>query len=133
MKGTHASIARASRLALALAVMLAPAAQAAVTEQEAAQLGKAMTPVGAERAGNKDGTIPEWKGGVTSAPAGWKAGQKRIDPFAGDKVLYSIDASNVDKYKDRLSEGQMALVRQLKGYRMDVYPCLLYTSPSPRD
>lgn len=122
MKGTHASIARASRIALALAVMLAPAAQAAVTEQEAAQLGKSLTPVGAERAGNKDGTIPEWKGGVTSAPAGWKAGQKRIDPFAGDKVLYSIDASNVDKYKDRLSEGQMALVRQLKGYRMDVYP-----------
>jgi hypothetical protein len=122
MKGTHASIARASRIALALAVMLAPAAQAAVTEQEAAQLGKTLTPVGAERAGNKDGTIPEWKGGVTSAPAGWKAGQKRIDPFAGDKILYSIDASNVDKYKDRLSEGQMALVRQLKGYRMDVYP-----------
>ena len=103
MKGTYASFARASRLALALAVMLAPAAHAGVSEQEAAQLGRALTPVGAERAGNKDGTIPEWKGGVTSAPAGWKAGQKRIDPFAADKVLYSIDASSVDKYKDKLS------------------------------
>ena len=33
-----------------------------------------------------------------------------------------MDASNADKYKDRLSEGQMALLKQLKGYKMDVYP-----------
>ena len=35
-------------------------ARAAVSEQEAARLGKELTPVGAERAGNKDGSIPEW-------------------------------------------------------------------------
>ena len=122
MNRTNAPIARAGGLALALACLFAPAAHAAATEQEAAQLGKTLTPVGAERAGNRDGTIPEWTGGVTSAPAGWKVGQKRIDPFAADKPLYSIDATNVDKYKDKLSEGQMALVKQLKGYRMDVYP-----------
>jgi len=122
MNRPHQPIARARRLALALAVAIAPGALAAVSEQEAAQLGRSLTPVGAERAGNKEGTIPEWTGGVTSAPAGWKPGQKRIDPFAADKPLYSIDATNVDKYKDKLSEGQMALVKQLKGYRMDVYP-----------
>ena len=122
MKGTHEAIARAVRLALTVAIAAGSAAHAAVSEQDAAQLGKTLTPVGAERAGNRDGTIPEWKGGTTSAPAGWKPGQKRVDPFAGDKVLYTIDASNVDKYRDRLSDGQMALVRQLKGYRMDVYP-----------
>ena len=115
-------IGRTRRIALALSVIAAATASAAVTEQEAAKLGKELTPVGAERAGNKDATIPEWSGGMTTAPAGWKAGQKRVDPYAADKPLFSIDASNVDKYRDKLSEGQVALVKQIKGYRMDVYP-----------
>ena len=34
---------------------------AAVSEAEAARLGEDLTPIGAERAGNSDGTIPEWK------------------------------------------------------------------------
>jgi len=115
-------IGRTRGIALALSVIAAATASAAVTEQEAAKLGKELTPVGAERAGNKDATIPEWSGGMTTAPAGWKAGQKRVDPYAADKPLFSIDASNVDKYRDKLSEGQVALVKQIKGYRMDVYP-----------
>jgi hypothetical protein len=109
----------------ALAASLACAwsvASAAAPEQEVARLGKDLTPVGAIKAANKDGSIPEWKGGITSMPAGWKPGQKRIDPFKDDKPLFSIDAGNVDQYKDKLSEGQMALVKTLKGYRMDVYP-----------
>ncbi len=122
MRDAQATIARAAGLALALTVLLAPAAGAAVTEQEASQLGKNLTPVGAEKAANKDGTIPEWTGGDDEAPAGLEARQKRVDPFAADKPLFAIDASNVDKYKDRLSEGQIALLKQLKGYRMDVYP-----------
>jgi hypothetical protein len=123
MMRTHAWPARSSWLAFALGILFSSAlASGAVSEQEAAQLGKNLTPVGAERAANKDGTIPEWTGGVTAAPAGWKAGQKRVDPFANDKPLFAIDASNVDRYKDKLSDGQVALVKQLKGYRMDVYP-----------
>ncbi|MCX7169048.1 MAG: DUF1329 domain-containing protein, partial [Proteobacteria bacterium] len=95
-------------------------AHAAVTEQEAVKLGKELTPVGAERAANKDGSIPEWKGGT---PAGkHKLGDPRTDPFAGDKPLFSIDASNADKYKDKLSPGQIELLKTRKGYRMDVYP-----------
>lgn len=35
---------------------------AKATPEEAAKLGKELTPVGAERAGNKDGTIPDWVG-----------------------------------------------------------------------
>jgi hypothetical protein len=119
---TRATIARASRLALALSIVFTAAGWAAVSDQEAAQLGKSLTPVGAEKAASKDGAIPEWTGGLTTPPAGWKPGQKRVDPFAADKTLFSIDASNVDQYKDKLSEGQVALVKQLKGYRMDVYP-----------
>lgn len=120
---THCALACLTRVALALGALFAPlAASAAVSAEEAAQLGKNLTPVGAEKAASKDGTIPEWTGGTTSAPAGWKPGQKRIDPFAGDKPLFAIDAANIDKYKDRLSEGQVTLLKQLKGYRMDVYP-----------
>lgn len=109
----------------ALATWLACAwglASAAATDTEIARLGKDLTPVGAEKAGNKDGSVPEWSGGLTKAPAGWKPGQKRIDPFKDDKPLFSVDAANADKYRDKLSEGQIALVKNLKGYRMDVYP-----------
>jgi len=50
-------------LGLLLAVVLLPtAALAKATPEEAARLGKDLTPVGAEKAGNKDGTIPEWIG-----------------------------------------------------------------------
>ena len=54
---TKANIRNAVGLALALSMA---SAAAAVTDQEAAKLGKELTPVGAERAGNKDGTIPAW-------------------------------------------------------------------------
>ena len=101
-------------------VFFAGSVQAAVSEQEAAKLGKELTPVGAERAANKDGSIPEWKSGV--AKGKYKLGDARSDPFASDKPLYSIDATNLDKYKDKLSAGQIELLKTRKGYRMDVYP-----------
>lgn len=95
-------------------------AYATVTESEAAKLGKELTPVGAERAGNKDGSIPEWKGGVPKGKH--KLGDARTDLFSGDKPQFSIDASNVDKYQDKLSAGQIELIKTRKGYRLDVYP-----------
>ncbi|OYU83347.1 MAG: outer membrane lipoprotein-sorting protein, partial [Burkholderiales bacterium PBB5] len=111
----------ASLLAAASLALTGPT-NAGVSEQEAAKLGKELTPVGAERAGNKDGSIPEWKGGDLKAPAGWKVGAPRPDPYAGDALVAAIDAGNVDKYKDKLSEGQIALIKQLKGYKMNLYP-----------
>jgi hypothetical protein len=106
--------------ALALA---ATAAFAAPTAEEIARLGgPELTPVGAERAGNAEGTIPEWKGGVTEPPSGWKPGIKRPDIFGDDEVLFTIDASNVDQHADKLTPGQIALVKSYEGYRMDVYP-----------
>ncbi len=110
----------AGAVSAALWVSLAGGALAAVSEQEAAKLGKELTPVGAERAANKDGSIPEWKGGVAKGKL--KLGDARSDPFAADKPLFSIDASNVDKYKEKLSAGQIELLKTRKGYRMDVYP-----------
>jgi hypothetical protein len=95
-------------------------ASAAVSEQEAARLGKDLTPVGAEKAASKDGAVPAWDGGMTKVPAGWKPG--RLDPYKDDKPLYSVDASNLDKYADKVPPGQAALIKAYKGYKLDVYP-----------
>ena len=98
---------------LALAASMAAAK---VSEEEAARLGQELTPIGAERAGNAEGTIPEWTGGITEPPPGWKVGDPRIDPFRDDAKLFSIDRSNVDRYADKLSPGQLALIQQLEGH-----------------
>lgn len=37
----------------------------AISAEEADRLGKDLTPLGGEKAGNEDGTIPEWTGGIT--------------------------------------------------------------------
>lgn len=96
---------------------------AAVTADEAKKLGTTLTSVGAEKAGNKDGSIPEYKGGLTSPPAGYKKGDGlRPDPFAGEKPLYSVDARNMDKYADKLTEGVKAMMKKFPTYRIDVYP-----------
>ena len=47
---------------------------AELSADEITRLGKDLTPLGAERAGNADGTIPEWTGGITKPPAGYQAG-----------------------------------------------------------
>ena len=85
-------------------------------------LGGGSDPSGAERAGSKD-RDPAWEGKEAPVP-GWAYGKVRGDYWKhkGEKPLFSIDASNVDKYKDKLSPGQVQLVKQTKGYRMDVYP-----------
>jgi len=44
-------------------------AMAGVTAEEAAKLKTTLTPFGAERAGNAEGTIPAWDGGITEIPA----------------------------------------------------------------
>ncbi|WP_298621758.1 DUF1329 domain-containing protein [uncultured Zoogloea sp.] len=107
-------------LALAFTATLSINASAAVSEQEAARLGKDLTPVGAEKAASKDGAVPAWDGGMTKVPAGWKPG--RLDPYKDDKPLYSVDASNLDKYADKVPPGQAALIKAYKGYKLDVYP-----------
>ncbi len=108
-------------LLLATTMPLAPAVSA-VTVQQAQQLKTVLTPLGAERAGNKDNSIPSWTGGYTLSPPGYREGDPRPDPFAGDKPLFSITSQNVDTYADRLPEGARASFRKYPDYRMDIYP-----------
>ena len=110
-------------VAAASVVSLVSAGPVQAQARDAARLGKELTAVGAEPGASKDGAIPAYAGGDALTP-GWSAGKPRADFFKyrADKPLYAIDAGNVDKHADKLSPGQVALVKQLKGYRMDVYP-----------
>ncbi len=104
-----------------LAVSASPAF--AATAEEAAQLGKNLTPMGAEKAGNADGTIPAWDGGYTKVDPAYKQGGKRLDPFAAEKPLFSITAQNMAQYADKLSDGTKAMFAKYpETYRVDVYP-----------
>jgi hypothetical protein len=107
-----------------LAALLAASlpALAAVTAEEAAKLKSTLTPVGAEKAGNKAGTIPAWDGGLSKAPAAYRNGDVRPDPFAADKPLLSISAKNMAEHADKLTDGVQALMKKHPDFRIDVYP-----------
>ena len=108
--------------ALALSV-LASSVMAAVSPEEAAKLGTTLTPLGAEKAGNAAGTIPEWTGGLSKGAAALDARGVPTDPFASEQPLFTITAQNVDQYKANLGEGQLALFKRYpETYKMKVYP-----------
>jgi hypothetical protein len=115
------------RLGLLAVTVAATVATAGVTAQQAARLGADLTPIGGEKAGNAAGTIPAWNGGLTTpaqagAP-GFKSGGHHPDPYASDKPLYRIDASNMARYAANLTAGHKALLSAYKNsYFMNVYP-----------
>ena len=104
-------------IALSLA---ATQAAAKVDAAEAAKLGTSLTPVGAEKAANKDGSIPAW------APLPQKGALK--GEFAvnsaldAEKPKFTITKANLDQYKDKLSEGHKYLLKTFDTYKMNVYP-----------
>ncbi|MFW7348361.1 MAG: DUF1329 domain-containing protein [Pigmentiphaga sp.] len=94
-----------------------------MTGTEAAKLKDELTPMGGQRAGNADGSIPAWTGGQTEPVAGFKNGGRRPDPFAADKPLYSVNAQNIERYADKLTDGTKAMLKRYpQSYRIDVYP-----------
>ncbi|MFI8481393.1 DUF1329 domain-containing protein [Pseudomonas sp. NPDC078700] len=98
-------------------------AMAAVSAEEAAKLGTTLTPLGGERAGNADGSIPAWDGGYTKVDPAYKEGGKRSDPFANEKPLFSITAKNLAQYADKLSDGTKEMFKRYPdSYRLDIYP-----------
>ena len=104
-------------LLLSTAILLSSAAQAAVTAEEASKLGTTLTPIGAEKAGNAAGTIPEWTGGLSQSD------DRYTDPFAGEKPLFTITADNIDQYKANMAPGQIALMKKYpETFKMHVYP-----------
>lgn len=107
----------------AAAAGLVLAAQAATGfAASASDLGKTLTPMGAEKAANADGSIPAWDGGLTKPVAGYAEGGHYPDPYAGDKLLFTIDGSNADQYASKLAPGQIALLKKYPDWKMNVYP-----------
>ncbi len=108
------------------AVSLLPVASRAAADAGAPPdpklLETTLTPLGAERAGNADGSIPAWTGGLTTSPPGFKAGGRRLDLFPDEKPLFAITGKNMDQYAAKLTEGVKALLKKYPDFRLDVYP-----------
>ncbi|MGY6555529.1 MAG: DUF1329 domain-containing protein [Wenzhouxiangella sp.] len=133
-----AADAEAAQLAAAQAAVREPAAASASrsaasgseliiprTPENIARLGNDLTPMGSIRAGNEDGRIPPWEGGLTRAdwPAGFQPGDRHLDPFSADQPLYVITGENFREHADRLSPGQIATFQRYPDtYFMRVYP-----------
>lgn len=100
-------------------------ANAAVSAAEAERLNNTLTPLGGERVGNKEGTIPAWDGGLTKAVPGATRGDMPAELFADEKAVLQITARNMEQFKDKLSEGTQALLKKYPdSFRLDVYPTL---------
>lgn len=106
---------------LCFAILSSPAAQAEVSAADAAKLGTSLTPLGAEKAGN-NAAIPAWQGGLTKPVAGFKPGSQYPDPYAADKIAFTISSANLDQHRDKLSPGQIALLKKYPTWKMHVYP-----------
>ena len=105
-------------LCLSTALLLVGAdAVAKVGPDEAAKIGKELTPMGAEIGPNKDGSIPKWEGGLPQ-----KDMPRGSNPFADDKPLYTITAQNLKQYDAVLTEGYKNLFKTFPDYKMNVYP-----------
>jgi hypothetical protein len=107
--------------ALSLAIS-ASVVQAKISPAESEQLGKTLTPLGAEKSANADSSIPAWNGGLNKPIAGYQAGDHHPDPFSEDKVLFTIDSNNYQQYAQFLSVGQQALFKTYPdSFKMPIY------------
>jgi len=121
-------------------LVLSAGAYAGVSPEETQKLKDGpLTPLGAEKAGNEAGTIPEWTGGLLEIPEpAWQEAMRRdyekvpgkrsfakglhaLDPFPDDEPLFTITTANLDDHKAHLSPGQIALFEFFDDYEMPVY------------
>lgn len=113
--------------ALALhTTVLSGAVLAAATAEEMAALGTTRTCVGAIKAGNAEGTIPEWSGKWLGVPEHVNfegTGNHPVDAYPDDKPLFVITAQNMAEHADKLSAGQKALFEKYPdSFQMPIYP-----------
>ncbi len=119
-------------ICLASASLFLLSLHGAISSTEADRLGRDLTPLGAEKAGNADGSIPAWDGGITTPPAGYKPGDHHPDPFAGEQPLFTITAANASQYADKLTAGSLALLKAYPDYSLPVYPSHRTAANPPR-
>jgi hypothetical protein len=113
------------KIALLMGSLAAGSALAAVSPDKAAELGKTLTPMGAEMAGNADGSISAWDSSGGPVPAGFVPGSGNyISPFPDEKPILVINGSNWTEYKDQLTAGTIGMFEKYgaDGWELQVYP-----------
>ena len=124
MKFLNMKIKTASALLLS-AALLPGIVFAQLGADELAKLGVSgteLTPMGAIRAGNADGSIPAWNSEPIKGVAGGYA-DSLADPYADEQPLFTITAANYSQYADKLTPGQVGMFKQYpETFKMHVYP-----------
>lgn len=110
----------------AMAFLITSGVQAKVSQEEAAKLGNELTPVGAVKKGNADGTIPAWAPWPKEGdPSGMDLTAENFPDTIGkllaEKPEFVITKANMDKYADKLTPGYKALFKLYPDYKMKVY------------
>lgn len=106
-------------------IALAGQAIAGVPAEVAERLGKDLTPMGSQKSGNREGSIPEWTGGLQSPPANvtYKIGDRHPNPYADDKILFTITAATMAQHDKYLTEATRAMFEAYPdSFKMHVYP-----------
>lgn len=100
-----------------------PASLAAVSADDAARLKTTLTPLGGDKAGNKEGSIPAWTGGMSAKQSGPRIGDIPVSIFPGEKSVLQISTANSAQHADKLSEGTLALLKKYPdSFRVNVFP-----------
>lgn len=121
---------------LLAAMMAASGASAATSPDKAVLLKSELTPLGGEKAGNADGSIPAWDGGLQEALPGPSLGDIPTQIFADEKPVATVTAANAAQFDALLSDGTKALLAKYPdSFRLDVYPShrTARTSPTVTD
>ena len=81
--------------------------------------------MGAEMAGNADGTIPDWNPSSMVASEGFEPFSVEYpNPYADEQPLFTIDGSKWQEHAEFLTEGTRTIFVKLgnDGFKMDIYP-----------
>ena len=96
---------------------------AAISVEEAEKLNGELTPLGAERKANSDGSIPEWKGGFSAKVTGASVGDIPVEIFSQETPIYQVNMKNVSEYTALLTDGTKALLAKYPDtFNLQVYP-----------
>ena len=86
------------------------------------RLGADLTPLGGEKAGNADGTIPPGTAASRSRPPATRPASTTSIRSPADKPLFTITQQNAGQYAAKLSEGHKAMLKAYPSFKMNVYP-----------
>lgn len=85
--------------------------------------GERLTRFGAEKAGNADGSIPAYTGGLKDTPANYVPGSGRYpNPFASEKPVVVVNAANMKEHEKFLTPTIKHLMEKFPEFYINVYP-----------